>query len=98
MFESTFEIFDQKTFFLEKEQGELIDVVRQAIPVVQLDLEKLFMSSPIKAIIDLGVTHSFISKDSMYLDRMLRYGTLIDDPDMPTFEQIVLWRNWKVRI
>ena len=29
---------------------------------------------------------------------MMRYGTLLDDPDMPTFEQVVLWRNLKVRI
>ena len=66
-----------------------MDVVRRAIPVIQLDLEKSFMSSPVRAIIDLGATHSFISKGSTYLERMLRYGTLVDDPDMPTFDQIL---------
>ena len=70
-----------------------MDVVKRAIPVIQLDLDKSYMGSPVKAVIDLGVTHSFISKDSLYLEKMLRYGTLIDEPDMPTFEQIVLWRN-----
>ena len=28
VFELTYEIFDRKTFYLEKEQGELMDVVR----------------------------------------------------------------------
>jgi len=46
VFELTYGIFDRKTFYLEREQGKLMDVVRQAIPVIQLDLEKLFMGSP----------------------------------------------------
>jgi len=33
------------------------------VPVVQVDLEKSLMASPARAIIKLGVTHSFVSRD-----------------------------------
>jgi len=76
----------------------MMDVVRQAVPVVQLDLEKPFMASPVRAVIDLGVTHSFVSRDSKYLEKLRYFGTLIKDPKQKSYDQIFLWRNTKVRI
>jgi len=39
-----------------------MDVVKRAVPVVQLELDKSYMGALVKAVINLGVTHSFISE------------------------------------
>jgi len=97
--ELTYEIIDRKTYLLPDGPELVMDVVRRAVPLVLLDFAESECEATAQAIIDFGVTHSFVGRDSPYIRLLERYARYIPaHPSVNTTEQVVLWRNHRVRI
>jgi len=65
--ELTYEIIDRKTFLLPDGPEYVLDVVKRAVPLLLIDFAETEGEASAQAIIDFGITHSFVGRDSPYI-------------------------------
>ena len=63
-----------------------------------VDLAETEEEARAQAIIDFGITQSFVGQDSPYVKLIERYGRYIRRKDAEPMDQVVLWRSRPVRI
>ena len=92
----TYEIIFSKTFMLPEGPEYALDAVKRVVPLITVEFAETEYKASAQAIIDFGITHSFVGRDSPYIKLLERYGRWIARTG--TMEQVVLWRNHPVRI
>jgi len=86
--ELTYEIIDRKTFMLPEGPEYALEVVKQVVPLIMVEFAETESEASAQAIIDFGITHSFVGRDSPYVRLLERYGRWIARTG--TMEQVVL--------
>ena len=70
--------------------GWVLDIVKRAVPLIRIDLAETEDEASVEAIIDFGITQSFVGRDSTYAKLLERYGRPSLTKHGKTLQQVVL--------